>query len=38
MPLKVTVHLEDVDVADLYFYAVPDLADAIQGEMSKRLK
>ena len=35
-PLRVTLYLDDVDAVDMYFFAEPALADAIQAEMNKR--
>ncbi len=35
-PLKLTLHLDDLDAVDLHFDAVSGLADAIQAEMNKR--
>ena len=37
-PLKVSVHIDDIDAVDLYFYSVPGLAEAIHAELAKRLK
>ena len=35
-PLRATLYLDDVDAVDMYFFAEPVLAIAIQAEMNKR--